>query len=238
MASRAQQRFVRALLAGAEPRRHDDGLEAAGVAIGQEEFRALVADGVLDDVGRARPESRTWVRRQICEEDAFAAQHRLEMVDPDGLRLNLDESPLGRLATGKTPFLARHQVEAGERVRRLWERAQMQPRLTMSYGGARVAGGRGRAGMAEISDLAADARRQLSLLHEALPADCAGVVIDVCGLLKGLQQVEIERRWPRRSAKLVLRIGLEQAAVFFGLTGSPAGRSKPRIWGERPTVVG
>lgn len=238
MASRARQRFVRALLAGAELRRHDDGVEAAGVAIGLEVFRALVADGVLDHMGRARPEARSWLRRQICEEDAFAAQHRLETVAADGLRLNLDESPLGRLATGKTPFLARHQVEAGERVRRLWERAQMQPRLTMSYAGARVAGGRGRAGIAEISDLAADARRQLAQLHEALPADCAAAVIDVCGLLKGLQQVEIERGWPRRSAKLVLRIGLEQAAVFFRLTGSPAGKRKPRMWGKRPTVVG
>ena len=64
------------------------------------------------------------------------------------------------------------------------------------------------------------------------------MVLDVCGLLKGLQQVESERGWPRRSAKLVLRIGLEQAAGFFGLTGVPAGKAKSRMWGERPTVVG
>ncbi len=238
MSSPAAQRLVRALLAGAELHRGADGVEAAGVVLGEAEFRALAADGVLTDDGRLRPEARTWLKRQMLEDDAFAAQHRLEVVTPQGLRLNLDESPLVRLASGDAPFLERHQVEAGERVRRLCERAQMQPRVTMSYSGAQMAGGKGASRAAEISDLAADARRQLSALHAALPADCAGVVLDVCGLLKGLQQVESERGWPRRSAKLVLRIGLEQAAGVFGLTGAAGERAKARVWGERPTVVG
>jgi len=228
---------VRALLAGAELRRDGETVEVAGVVVAKGAFGSLVADGVLSDDGRPRPEARSWLKRQMLDEDAFAAQHRLEAVSPQGLTLNLDESPLARLASGETPFLARHQVEAGERVRKLCERAGMQPRLTMSYSGAHSAG-KGASRAAEISDLAADARRQLSALHAALPADCAGVVLDVCGLLKGLQQVESERGWPRRSAKLVLRIGLEQAAGFFGLTGVARGKGKARSWGERPTVVG
>ena len=238
MSSRDSQRLVRALLAGAELRRGEESVEAAGVVLGEVAFRDLVSDGVLAEDGRPRPEARSWLKRQMLDEDAFAAQHRLEAVTPEGLKLNLDESPLARLAAGETPFLARHQVEAGERVRRLCERARMQPRVTMSYSGAHTAGGGGASRAAEISDLAADARKQLAALHAALPADCAGVVLDVCGLLKGLQQVESERGWPRRSAKLVLRIGLEQAAGFFGLTGVAAGRAKARTWGERPTVVG
>ena len=64
--------------------------------------------------------------------------------------------------------------------------------------------------------MAADARRSVADLHKILPADCAGVVLDMCGLLKGLQ-VERERGWPRRSAKLVLRTGLEQLAKHYGL---------------------
>lgn len=238
MSSRASQRLVRALLAGAELRRGEENVEAAGVVLAETAFRDLVAAGVLADDGRPRPEARGWLKRQMLDEDAFAAQHRLEVATGEGLKLNLDESPLSRLATGKAPFLERHQVEAGERVRRLCERAQMQPRVTMSYSGAHTAGGKGASRAAEISDLAADARKQLAALHAALPPDCAGVVLDVCGLLKGLQQVESERGWPRRSAKLVLRIGLEQAAGYFGLTGAAAGRAKPRMWGERPTVVG
>ena len=65
-------------------------------------------------------------------------------------------------------------------------------------------------------------------IHRDLPADCAGVVIDVCGWLKGLQEVERERGWPRRSAKLVLRIGLEQLAQHFGLGPYAVGKTRGR----------
>lgn len=233
------QRFVRAAIAGAEPRVGEGGIESAGVFLPTDELDLLVAQGVLEADGRPRREARGWLRRQFLDADAFAAQHRTEAVTRDGLRLNLDESPLARLASGTEPFLARHQVEAGERVRRLCERAQLQPRVTMSYSAAHTAGGKGISAAREIGDLAADARQQLAALHRALPADCAGVVLDVCGLLKGLQQVESERGWPRRSAKLVLRIGLEQAAAFFGLSAVAVGQgARPSMWGERPTVVG
>ncbi|RYE78480.1 MAG: hypothetical protein EOP19_21435, partial [Hyphomicrobiales bacterium] len=132
-ASGEAQRLVRALLAGAEFRRGEGAVEAAGVTLPEAEFRALVAEGVLGDDGRPRPEARSWVKRQMLDDDAFAAQHRTEAVTAEGMRINLEESPLARLASGDAPFLARHQVEAGERVRRLCERAQLQPRVTMSY---------------------------------------------------------------------------------------------------------
>ena len=235
----AGQRFVRAVVAGAESRRGSGGVEAAGVFLPDAELRDLAEAGVLFDDGRPRPEARGWLKRQMLDEDAFAAQHRTEATTPQGLRLNLDESPLARLASGAEPFLAPHQVAAGERVRKLCERARLQPRVTMSYSAAHTAGGKGASQAQDITDMAAEARRQLAGLHRALPDDCAGVVLDVCGLLKGLQQVETERRWPRRSAKLVLRIGLEQAARHFGLAAVAVGKgARSRMWGERPEVVG
>ena len=91
--------------------------------------------------------------------------------------------------------------------------------------------------------MAADARRDLARLHAVLPHDCAGVVLDVCGLLKGLQEVERDRGWPRRSAKLVLRIGLEQLAQHYGLGAAARGAEtrRKRSWlGEgagRPNSV-
>lgn len=232
-------RFVRAVLAGAEVSGDDVAMLAAGVRLALPAFQQLVSAGVVNAEGRPRPEARSWLRRQLLDADAFAAQHRVEMQQADGTRINLAESPLVRLATGATPFLAPHQVEAGERVRQLCDRARLQPRLTMSYSAAHVVGGT-RAAAGELSDMAADSRKQLAALHRALPEDCAGVVLDVCGLLKGLQQVESERNWPRRSAKLVLRIGLEQAARHFGLSAEARGveRGRARGWGERPTLVG
>jgi hypothetical protein len=79
--------------------------------------------------------------------------------------------------------------------------------------------------------MAADARRRLASLMRALPRDCADVVLDVCGLEKGLQAIEAERGWPRRSAKLVLRIGLDQLARHFGLDAEASGRDRAPLRG-------
>lgn len=248
---RPGRRFVRALLAGGEATRDSCGMFVAPgpVKLDDASVRALVSAGLVTlsgDSCRAAPPARAWLRRQMIDEDAFAAQHRIDVRRPDGTRLNLAESPLARLASsvdGEKAFLDSHQVEAGERVRRLAERAQLQQRVTMSYSSTRTAGSEGQAQAAEISDMAADARRALAELHRVLPADCAGVVLDVCGLLKGLQLVESERGWPRRSAKLVLRIGLEQLAQHYGLGPMAVGAEtrRRRSWlgeGARPDVFG
>jgi hypothetical protein len=137
-----------------------------------------------------------------------------------------DDDVLVRLATGRdgTSFLAPHHLAAADRFERLVQRAQLTPRVTTSYSPAHV-GGRGHQGngVETASHSAADARLKLSRLAATLPADCWGVLFDVCGLGKGLQLVETERRWPRRSAKLVLRIGLEQLAGQFGLAAHASG---------------
>jgi hypothetical protein len=238
-------RFVRALLAAEGAERDGDnfrvGTPTGAVLLPAGEVRALQADGVVGGGVRravALPGTAQWLKRQMLEADAFAAQHRVVAAGPEGSVLNLAESPLGRLAAasgGEQAFLERHQVEAGERVRRLVERARLTPRMTMSYSADHVAsGGPGHAG--EVSDMAADARRRLADIHRGLPRDCADVVLDVCGLEKGLQQVEAERGWPRRSAKLVLRIGLDRLAELWGIGAVAVGRGGgQRAWmdGER-----
>ena len=130
-ADRRTIRFVRALLAGDEAMPMPSGHFAARdgdrkVMLDASEVRELIAHGVLQGDGKAclaTREARGWVKRQLVAEDGFAAQHRTEVPGPEGQVLNLDESPLARLAAasrGETaPFLERHQVEAGERVRRL-----------------------------------------------------------------------------------------------------------------------
>jgi hypothetical protein len=248
-----EMRFVRALVSGAIATREDSrfvAITADGtrVTIEASDVAALQSRGVLDGNGlrcTAGSAARGWLRRAIAEADGFTAQHRQVITTADGKLLNLAESPLSRLAVpgpdGTPAFLAPHQIEAGERIRKLADRAHLQPRVTMSYDPAHTAAGTGAGTASEMTDMAAEARRQLSAVARALPADCAGVVLDVCGLLKGLQTVEVERGWPRRSAKLVLRIGLEQLAQHFGLTAVAVGKpsSRPRGWrdeGARPTV--
>jgi hypothetical protein len=228
------QRFVRGLLAGATANRHGDAFvlpdgrrAAAGPVL------KLIGSGALgggNDHCVANAETRSWLKRAQLDADAFAAQHRVTEPCAGGPEINLAESPLVRLASRSgtdAAFLERHHLEAGERVRKLVERAQLQPRLTMAYSASRTAGNRQQAA-SDISDLAADARRAVAEIHRLLPRDCAGVVMDVCGLLKGLQTVERERGWPRRSAKLVLRIGLEQLAQHYGLGQFAVGRDLGR----------
>lgn len=250
-AERRRQRLVAALLRGDAGMVRGDRVVATGsggeVTIDLADAEDLVSAGVLRierGVVHAVPEARSWLKRQMLESpEPYAAQHRTEATATGGIKLNLAESPLARLAVatrGEEPFLLPHQVEAGERVRRLAERARMQPRVTMSYSAAHVAGGKRGGQMADVSDMAAEARRQLSDIHRVLPGDCAGVVLDVCALLKGLQVVEQERGWPRRSAKLVLRIGLEQLAQHYGLSKQAVGADsrRRRVWldnGARPS---
>jgi hypothetical protein len=87
--------------------------------------------------------------------------------------------------------------------------------------------------------MAADARKLLADLHRQLPRDCAEVVLDVCGFGKGLQQIETERSWPRRSAKLVLRIGLDRLAEIWGIGESAVGveTKRRRAWMEGARVA-
>jgi len=244
-------RFIRALLTAGEAICADGVFRmagTAGVTLLATEVVQLESDGVLaGNRHSCRPtaETRTWLRRQMLEEDPHARQHRCEAPRPDGGVRNLAESPLARLAAateGGSPFLEPHQVEAGERVRRLVERALLRPRVTMSYDSTRTANSGGRGNASELGEMAADARRQLATLADLLPRECADVVFDVCGMEKGLQLIETERGWPRRSAKLVLRIALDQLARHFGLNSIARGKARAptRSWlesGFRPSMA-
>mgnify|MGYP003653521423 CR=1 FL=1 len=157
----------------------------------------------------------------------------------------IEDNVITRLATGRDsdgqPFLSPHHLLAASRLERLIRQAQLSPRLTMSYDRART-GERRRSGpgVDDLADCASSARQRLNRLAEILPADCWGVMFDVCGLGKGLQMVETERRWPRRSAKLVLRIGLTQLADAMGLQPIATGAdgTTGRVWrGQRLPII-
>lgn len=154
---------------------------------------------------------------------------------PDAAHGNVAPDAVQRLAGG---FLDHHHVEAARRLARVFERARIAQRVTMSYDPARVGASR-RARPGDLSDSAADARKRLGQLASSVPGDCWGVLTDVCGFDKGLQQIELERGWPRRSAKLVLRIGLDHLAGQWGLSPLAMGaeRAGARAWlPERPPM--
>jgi len=147
-----------------------------------------------------------------------------------------DANLLLRLAKSRdahgAPFLDKHHIAAANRLERLMARARLGPRLTMSYDPAAVGGSGARQhGAADIAESAAAARQTLNRLASAMPTDCWDVAVDVCGFAKGLQAIETERSWPRRSAKLVLRIALEQLALHWGLAPHVApDQGRSRAW--------
>lgn len=72
-----------------------------------------------------------------------------------------------------------------------------------------------------MADSAIDARERLEKALQVVGPDLAGVLSDVCCFLKGLELVERERRWPPRSAKLMLRTGLDLLTRHYGLRTWP-----------------
>jgi len=143
------------------------------------------------------------------------------------------EAPLARLGSRRgaqvQPFLRPEEHEAGERLARDWTRAQLSPRVTQSWSGL-PAGGGGTGGD-EIGDMALDARERVRRALDAAGPELAGILVDVCCMERGLEAVERERQYPRRSAKLLLKAGLSVLARHYGLVHE-SGRAgaRTRVW--------
>ena len=146
------------------------------------------------------------------------------VLTPSGretVTVNAAESPLAllRRRTGRNgaPFLSEREFRAGERLRADYSRGQIMPRMGINWN---AAGGGGRKqgdgnGLAELTEAALAARQRVERAVEAVGPELAGVLIDVCCFLKGLERVEAERSWPVRSAKVVLKSALAALARHY-----------------------
>ncbi len=145
-----------------------------------------------------------------------------------GVIIDQAESPLAWLANRKgtdgKPLIGVASLEAGERLRRDFTFAGLEPRMTADWS-ANGAGGSG-SGALTYSDSVIAARQRVGAALDFVGADFAGLLLDVCGFLKGLEIIEGERRWPRRSAKLVLILALRQLARHYGIGESASGPAR------------
>ncbi len=136
------------------------------------------------------------------------------------MRVNLAESPLAGLARRRgsdgKPFLTPDLVQAGEKLREDFERAQMGPRVGQNWDRFLTGGDRGGflndAGLAEGPRAA---RERVSSALDDLGPGQADVVLRVCCFLEGLESAEKRLGWSARSGKVVLKIGLQRLLTHY-----------------------
>jgi hypothetical protein len=130
-------------------------------------------------------------------------------------------------------MLAQHQLVAGERLRVEFTRAHLMPRVTSNWQAAVSQGSRAdNGGAANVTETIIAARQRVRQALNAVGPEFSGLLIDVCSFLKGLEDVERERIWPARSAKIVLQLGLDRLARYYGLGDQTRGKAQSgmRAW--------
>jgi hypothetical protein len=148
------------------------------------------------------------------------------------------ESPLAWLARrrgrdGKA-LIGPHQLQAGERLRADFTMAHLMPRTTSNWDSPLGSGRRNGAGEGTPTDTMIAARQRVHHALDAVGPEFAGLLLDVCCFLKGLEDIERERTWPARSAKVVLQLALDRLARHYGYGAEARGRArgKGRVWVE------
>jgi len=171
--------------------------------------------------------------------DPLRAQHlhigRRQIHGPTGVTgVTVDEaeSPLVWLARRKgrdgRVLIEPVQLQAGERLRAEFTRAHLMPCITSSWSGSVSDAGRG-ASPATFTETVIAARQRVRHALDAVGPEFSGLLIDICCFLKGLADVEGERSWPPRSAKVVLQLGLDRLARHYGLSVVAHGQAKAKV---------
>jgi Domain of unknown function (DUF6456) len=159
--------------------------------------------------------------------------------------VNDGESPLAWLARRKgrdgQAMISAHQFLAGEKLRADFTLGHMTPRVTANW--AAPAGGppKGAGNAAvEMTDRVLSSRQRVSQAMDACGPEFAGLLMDVCCFLRGLEDVERERGWPARSAKIVLQLALDRLARHYGLLREARGPASAelRTWLAEDAVFG
>lgn len=171
--------------------------------------------------------------------DPLRARHlelgRRQIRDEHGIsEVTVDEaeSPLAWLARRKgrdgRTLIEPEQFLAGERLRSEFTRAHLMPRITSNWNAAVASGARG-ASPATYTETVIGARQRVRHALDAVGPEMSGLLVDVCCFLKRLEEVERDRRWPPRSAKVVLQLGLDRLARHYGLHGVARGRGSAEL---------
>ncbi len=156
-----------------------------------------------------------------------------------------DESPLlwmhRRKGAGGEGMIGDAAFAAGERLRNDLTIAGILPKVTMDWSNAARVDRSARSRI-DLTEMAIAARQRVDAAMRMVGPEFSGLLVDLCGFGKGLELIERERRWPARSAKVVVKLALASLARHYGLDDVAVGRSRsrPASWvaeGARPRVT-
>ena len=196
---------------------------------------------------------RAHLRRGAADPDTSFRDQHLDIVDgkidgqdgPVNVSLDSAESPLAWLRRRKDregePMIDAAAFEAGERLRRDLTFAGILPSITARWEGAIDSGSGGLRDPAAATHATIAARQRVRAALTEVGGELADLLVDLCGFLKGLETIERERRWPPRSAKVVLRLALSRLADHYGLGREAQGPSVSRglrVWQAESGAAG
>ena len=207
--------------------------------LAQELVQKVVRDGACDGETyfRISQIGRAYLRRhQAAEKGADPFRDQNMPVTAEGMgndvprRRNLAESPLEWLSRrrgkdGKA-FISKDQFNAGERLRRDFTFAQLEPRVTGSWSPVARAAVSGFAGEPEVSAQAVDAKRRFYRALDMVGPGLCDILVEVCCHLNGLAEAERKFDWPARSGKVVLGIALDNLVRHYGMVATGPARSR------------
>ncbi len=207
--------------------------------VARELVQRVVWDGACDGETcfRISQIGRAYLRRYQASGkggDPFRDQHMPVTAERMGTdmqrRRNQAESPLEWLSRrrgkdGKA-FISKDQFNAGERLRRDFTFAQLEPRVTGSWSPVARATASGFAGEPETGARAVDAKQRFYRALDMVGPGLCEILVEVCCNLSGLAEAERKLDWPARSGKVVLGIALDHLVRHYGMvaTGPVQGR--------------
>ena len=216
---------------------------ALGWLAGQPGERLRITEAGLRALRRARTQAA--LAQRAGARDTAAAH----AGPPAGARPQQADTPLAWLRRRKDkhggPMINEAQHKAGERLASDYHLAAMLGRVTTDWSGVPASRRERRSApgtAVELSDRAAAARDRLHRALRAVGPELGGLLVEVCCHDIGLEAAEQVRKWPKRTAKIVLCMALTALARHYGyIATAPAGSPGARNWmaeGYAPSLEG
>jgi hypothetical protein len=195
---------------------------AKGKAMPRRQFEALKKQGFLGGT-HACPlttaKGRAFVRAKHAPDDLASSINAPVMQLPDAM------DRLANPRKGEAALVEPCDLAAAQRFQMDLQHAGLRQRITQSWSLAaldRSGSNSARSAPNEPVSML-DARERVNRACKVIGPEFSGLLIDICLFEKSLSGVERERRWPARSGKLAIALGLRALARHYGLTRTAIG---------------